>query len=230
MSKAAASTTLGTTRIWDPTIRLFHWLLVALIAFSWWSGEQHDMERHRLSGYAILALLVFRVFWGFAGPRTARFSSFVRGPGAVLAYVKSLGSRKGHAADGHNPLGGWSVVAMLAVIALMVGAGLFASDVDGIESGPLATYVSFEQSETAADLHGTIFNGILALVGLHVLAVAFYLVWKRQNLVRAMITGRRASEEGETSADLRWSPVLALVGIVIAVALAWAVSKGFQFN
>lgn len=117
MSKPVVST----TRIWDPTIRLFHWLLVALIAFSWWSGEQHDMDNHRLSGYAILALLVFRVFWGFAGPRTARFSSFVRGPGAVLAYVKGLGSRKGHLADGHNPLGGWSVIAMLAVIALMVG-------------------------------------------------------------------------------------------------------------
>ncbi|HUD27671.1 MAG TPA: cytochrome b/b6 domain-containing protein [Novosphingobium sp.] len=218
-----------TTRIWDPTIRLFHWLLVALIAFSWWSGEQHDMERHRLSGYAILALLVFRVFWGFAGPRTARFSSFVRGPGAVLAYVKGLGSRKGHAADGHNPLGGWSVIAMLAAVALMVGAGLFASDVDGLESGPLATYVSFEQSETATDVHSAVFNVILALVALHVVAVLFYLVWKRQNLVRAMITGRRAAEAGESPADLRWSPVLALVGVALAGAVAWAVSKGFQF-
>lgn len=226
MSKAASATS---ARIWDPTIRLFHWLLVVLIAFSWWSGEQHDMERHRLSGYAILALLVFRVFWGFAGPRTARFSSFVRGPGAVLVYMKGLASRKGHAADGHNPLGGWSVVAMLAVIALMVGAGLFASDVDGIESGPLATYISFEQSETAADLHKAVFNGILALVGLHVLAVVFYLVWKRQNLVRAMITGKRSVAEGEGVSELRWSPVLALVGIVIAVAVAWAVSKGFRF-
>jgi cytochrome b len=225
MSNAAAPT----TRVWDPTIRLFHWLLVGLIAFSWWSGEQHDMDNHRLSGYAILALLVFRIFWGFAGPRTARFSSFVRGPGAVFAYVKRLGSRKGHLADGHNPLGGWSVIAMLAVIALMVGAGLFASDVDGIESGPLATYISFEQSEAAADLHETVFNGILALVALHVVAVAFYLVWKRQNLVRAMITGRRAVAEGQSPAELRWSPVLAVLGVVLAVAVAWAVSKGFQF-
>ncbi|MFC0204071.1 cytochrome b/b6 domain-containing protein [Novosphingobium soli] len=218
-----------TARIWDPTIRLFHWLLVGLIAFSWWSGEQHDMERHRLSGYAILALLVFRVFWGFAGPRTARFASFVRGPGAVIAYVRELGSRKGHVADGHNPLGGWSVVAMLAAIGLMVGAGLFASDVDGIESGPLATYVSFEQSEAAADLHEAVFNVILALTALHVLAVLFYLVWKRQNLVRPMLTGRRIAEEGETTADLRWSPLRALVGVAIAVAVAWAVARGFMF-
>lgn len=219
----------ATTRIWDPTIRLFHWLLVALLAFSWWSGEQHDMERHRFSGYAILALLVFRVFWGFAGPRTARFSNFVRGPGAVMNYVKQMGARRGHAADGHNPLGGWSVVAMLAALALMVGAGLFASDVDGIESGPLAAWISFDQSETAADLHGTVFNVILALTALHVLAVMFYLVWKRQNLIRPMLTGRRAAQDGEASQDLRWSPARALIGAVIAVALAWAVSTGFKF-
>jgi cytochrome b len=226
MNRSAAP---ATARIWDPTIRLFHWLLVALLAFSWWSGEQHDMERHRLSGYAILTLLVFRLFWGFAGPRTARFASFVRGPRAVFAYVRELGSRKGHAADGHNPLGGWSVVALLAAIALMVGAGLFASDVDGIESGPLATYVSFEQSEAAADLHEAVFNVLLALTAVHVLAVLFYLVWKRQNLVRPMLTGRRPAEEGETVADLGWSPIRALVGLVLAGVLGWAVSKGFRF-
>jgi cytochrome b len=231
MTRAASATgtTPGTTKVWDPTIRLFHWLLVALLAFSWWSGENHDMERHRFSGYAILALLVFRVFWGFFGPRTARFSSFVRGPGAVVAYVKSLGKRDSHRAHGHNPLGGWSVVAMLAAVGLMVGAGLFASDVDGIESGPLAEYVSFGQSETAAGVHSTVFNVILALVVLHVVAIVFYLAWKRQNLVRPMLTGRRPAHEDEVE-DLRWSPVLALVGVVIAVAVAWAVSTGFHFG
>ncbi|WP_404482214.1 cytochrome b/b6 domain-containing protein [Novosphingobium sp. BL-52-GroH] len=224
MSKPSA-----TARVWDPTVRLFHWLLVVLIAFSWWSGEQHDMERHRLSGYAILALLVFRVFWGFAGPHTARFSSFVRGPGAVIAYARRLGSRQGHAAHGHNPLGGWSVVAMLVVIAVMVVAGLFSVDVDGLESGPLADYVSFDQGRSAAELHETVFNAILALVALHVVAVGFYLVWKRQNLVRPMITGRRKAEGSDAAAELHWSPVLALVGVVLAVAVAWAVSTGFRF-
>jgi cytochrome b len=187
------------------------------------------MEWHRLSGYAILALLVFRVFWGFVGPRTARFSSFVRGPGAVLAYARGLGHRKAHPAEGHNPLGGWSVVAMLAVIALMVVAGLFSVDVDGLESGPLADYVSFEQGRSAAGVHETVFNAILALVALHVVAVTFYLVWKRQNLVRPMITGQRRAEAGDSAAELRWSPVLALVGVALAVAVAWAVSKGFRF-
>lgn len=215
--------------VWDPAIRLFHWLLVALIAFSWWSGEQHDLERHRLSGYGILALLVFRVYWGFFGPAPARFSSFVRGPGAVLAYVKSLGSRHRHHADGHNPLGGWSVIAMLLAVGAMVAAGLFSSDIDMLYDGPLATYLTFDQSSAAADLHSTIFNVVLALVGLHVVAVLFYLVWKRQNLVLPMLTGRRAGAEGN-AANWRWSPVRALVGVAIAVAFAWAVSTGFQFG
>ncbi|EIZ81054.1 Ni/Fe-hydrogenase 1 b-type cytochrome subunit [Novosphingobium sp. Rr 2-17] len=218
-----------TTRIWDPFVRLFHWALVLLIAFSWWSGEQHDMENHRLSGYAILALLVFRLAWGFVGPRTARFTGFVRGPGAVTAYARTLGNRAPHHADGHNPLGGWSVVAMLAVLLAMVTAGLFAVDVDGLESGPLADYVSFDQGRTAAQAHELIFNVILVLVALHVIAVAFYLLWKRHNLARAMVTGQRPLGEGETAQDLRWSWIGGLACLAVGVGVAWAVSKGFRF-
>ena len=248
-----ATAPLRTAPIWDPPIRAFHWLLVVLLAFSWWSGEQHDMERHRLSGYAILALLVFRLIWGVIGPRTARFSSFVRGPRAVIAYVKDLGSRTGHAADGHNPLGGWSVVAMLLALAVLVSAGLFASDVDGLESGPLAIFVTFEQSETATEIHEMAFNIVLALVAVHVLAILFYLVWKRQNLIRPMLTGRRMVEEAEAVADdaregegrgghgiagsgaaepasFRWYPLRALVAVVLAVLVAWAVASAFQFS
>lgn len=222
--------TAKTIRVWDPAVRLFHWLLVVLLAFSWWSGEQHDMERHRLSGYAIVALLVFRVLWGFAGPPTARFRSFVRGPRTVGAYARTLGTRETHSVDGHNVLGGWSVIAMLVTIAVLVGAGLFASDVDGIESGPLATFVSFEQSETAADVHKTVFNGVLALVAVHVVAIAFYLLWKRQNLVLPMLTGKRAARESEDRAEFIWSPSRALVCIAIAAAVAWAISTGFKFG
>lgn len=219
-----------TDRIWDPTIRLFHWLLVGFLAFSWWTAEDHEMERHRFSGYAILTLLLFRIYWGFAGPRTARFSGFVRGPSAVMAYVRDLGSRNAQAAPGHNPLGGWSVVAMLLAIGVMVAAGLFASDTDGLESGPLATYITFAQSETASTVHGSVFNIILGLVALHVLAIAFYLLWKRQNLVRPMLTGRAKAQDHEAPADQHWSPVRALVGIIGAAAIAWAVSRGFYLG
>jgi cytochrome b len=219
--------TTGTTRaapLWDVPVRLFHWLLVALIAFSWWSGENHEMEWHRTSGYAILALVVFRLFWGVAGGRTARFARFVRGPRAVIAYVRGGAG----AAPGHNPLGGWSVVAMLATVAAMVTAGLFAVDVDGLESGPLADYVTFDQGRMAAEWHGAIFNVLLALIALHVAAVLVYLV-RGRNLIGAMIHGRRLVAEGEAMEQLGASWSRALAGVAIAGAVAWAVSRGFRF-
>jgi len=220
---------LSVTRIWDLPVRLFHWLLVALIAFSWWSGENHDMERHRQSGYAILFLLVFRLFWGFAGSRTARFAQFVRSPAVVLAYIRTMGARSGRLSDGHNPLGGWSVVAMLGVLVAMVVAGLFTVDIDGLESGPLADWISFDQGRTAAELHEAIFSAILVLVALHIAAIAFYRLVKRQNLVRPMITGTLPAGQAAAGGDVRWSPLLALVGVMLAGAVTWAVTTGFRF-
>lgn len=220
---------LSVTRIWDLPVRLFHWLLVALIAFSWWSGENHDMERHRQSGYAILFLLLFRLYWGLAGSRTARFAQFVRGPSTVLAYVRTLSSPAARPAGGHNPLGGWSVVAMLGVLLAMVVAGLFAVDIDGLESGPLADWISFDQGRAAAGLHEAIFNLILALVALHIAAIAFYRLVKRQNLVRPMITGTLPAGSASAGGDVLWSPVLALIGVAIAGAITWMVTTGFQF-
>lgn len=215
-------------RIWDLPVRVFHWLLVALIAFSWWSAEQHEMEWHRWSGYGILGLIVFRVFWGFAGSRTARFSQFVRGPGKVLAYTGALAKRPHTQADGHNPLGGWSVIALLLTIAAMVTAGLFAVDVDGLESGPLADYISFDQGRAAAEFHELVFNVLTALIALHVAAIVFYLIWHRQNLIGAMITGRGRLSSGGGASDVRWSRWKAVFGVGLAALCAFAVSSGFR--
>jgi len=211
-----------TVRVWDLAVRLFHWALVLLIAFSWWSGENHDMERHRLSGYAILALLVFRVFWGFAGSRTARFAQFVRSPRAVKAYIGGMSQ----GSDGHNPLGGWSVLAMLGILMAQVIAGLFAVDVDGFESGPLADWISFDGGRLASEIHEVLFKLTLALIVIHIAAIGFYLIVKRQNLIRPMITGKRTLMAGWATEDVRWSPLVALAGIVISGLIAWAVSTG----
>ncbi|PTQ12755.1 Ni/Fe-hydrogenase 1 b-type cytochrome subunit [Sphingomonas oleivorans] len=215
-------------RIWDAPVRLFHWLLVALLAFSWWSGEQHEMEWHRLSGYGILALLIFRIYWGFVGGRTARFAQFLRGPRAAFAYAKSIAKGPYAAAPGHNPIGGWSVMLMLATLAAMVVAGLFAVDVDGLESGPLADYVSFDQGRAAANIHGFVFNLLLALVALHVLAILFYLVRLRHNLIGPMIHGRRAVSGNDPVEDLRASPSKAMLGIVIAGICTYVIAQGFR--
>lgn len=220
-------TTLSkTVRVWDPFVRVFHWSLLALFGFAWWSGENHEMERHRQAGYAILALLVFRVFWGFAGSRTARFTHFLKGPAGIKAYLRA--DLYDTPSDGHNALGGWSVVALLSVLMAITLAGLFAVDVDGFESGPLADWVSFDQGRVASGLHEAVFKVALAVIGLHVLAILFYHLMIGHNLIGAMITGKRERGKDDVASDVRWSPMLALGGMAAAAALTWAVASGFR--
>ncbi len=222
------STDAETVKVWDPFVRVFHWSLIALFGAAWYTGENHDMDRHRQAGYAILALVLFRVFWGFAGGRTARFAQFLKGPGAVLAYVRTHDGET--PSDGHNPLGGWSVAALLAVILTITLAGLFAVDVDGIESGPLADWVSFDAGRTASEWHEGVFKAALAVIGLHILAIGYYQVLNAQNLIGPMITGRRDRAKGEAVEDVTWSPVAALGGIALVGALTWMVMTGFRFG
>ena len=213
-------------RLWDAPVRIVHWLLVVLIGFSWWSSDDH-LEWHRWSGYAILGLVAFRLWWGFAGGGAARFKSFVRGPKAVAAYVRSLPGAAPANVPGHNPLGGWSVLAILAALVGQVSAGLFATDVDGLESGPLSHLVDFDTSRAFAEAHELIFRVLQGLVVLHVAAVLFYLFYKRTNLIGPMITGRRAFPEDP---GLAGAPAWRLwLGVALAAGLAWWVSKGLWF-
>ena len=136
-------------RIWDLPVRISHWAIALLFAVQWWTGETGRLGWHRLAGYAVIGLVVFRLLWGLLGSSTARFASFVRGPRAVFAYLAKLRVRgDGRFRIGHNPLGGWSVVLMLALLAVQAGLGLYAIDTDGLESGPLAARVSFETART----------------------------------------------------------------------------------
>ena len=213
-------------RLWDGPTRIVHWALVVLIGFSWWSAETHRLEWHRLSGYVILGLLVFRILWGFVGSGTARFASFVRGPKATLAYARTLASRNHAASPGHNPLGAVSVLAILATLAAQVVTGLFAVDVDGLESGPLSDRVSFDTGRAFAGWHELSFTALQLLVLLHLAAVIFYAVYKRADLVRPMLTGRRAFE---ADPELRFAPLWRSVLVaLVAVAVAWFTSKGFR--
>ncbi len=221
------TTESATVRVWDPFVRVFHWSLLTLFGAAWWTGENHEMERHRQAGYAILALLLFRVFWGFAGSRTARFAQFLKGPAAIRAYLRH--AMDDEPSDGHNPLGGWSVAALLAVLLTITAAGLFAVDVDGFESGPLADWVSFDQGRVAAEWHEAVFKAALALIALHIAAIAGYQMLIGHNLIGPMITGKRARGKDDAAADMRWSPVAALAGIAGVGALTWAVMTGFRF-
>ena len=207
--------------IWDVPTRLFHWSIVGLLVFSWWSAENAEMQWHYYSGLTVCALLIFRLLWGVFGTSTARFGQFVKGVGPVVAYLKN---EPGTSAVGHNPLGGWAVIAMLAALVTQVVTGLFAVDVDGLESGPLSYMVEFEQGRLMANIHELSFNLLLVLIAIHIGAILFYLLIRKSNLVIPMITGTRMAADGEGAVRVpAWRLIIA---IAIAVGATWWISKG----
>lgn len=212
-------------RVWDIPTRLFHWLLLVLIGISWWSAEQRAMDWHVLSGLAVMALVLFRLIWGFIGGSTARFSQFLRSPGAVLAYLR--GGKAPHIVAGHNPIGGYSTLAMLLLLALQVSTGLFAVDVDGIDSGPMSFLVSFDIGRTLAAIHELSFAALQLVVALHVVAILFYLLVRKRNLISPMFTGSDSQVESAAGALRAASPLRFLIAALVSVALAWLTSKGF---
>lgn len=210
--------------VWDLPVRLVHWLLAALIAFSWWSAEYHHTDWHIWSGCGVLTLLIFRLLWGFVGSSTARFASFVRGPKAIAGYLR--GSWEG---IGHNPLGALSVLALLGALAFQVGLGLIAEDEDGIVTGPLYKLVSIETSDWARELHESWFYVVLALIGLHLAAIIAYHVRGRR-LVAAMITGRGTVDPNlAPMRPARWW--VALVCLFIAIGVTrWVIAGAPPFG
>ena len=178
--------------VWDLPTRLFHWSIVVLIGFSWWSSENAFEPWHFWSGFALLFLLLFRLLWGLVGSSTARFASFVRGPVQVFRYL-----RTGHwPLAGHSPLGALSVVALLLSMAVQVATGLIQIDTDDFVEGPLSSLVSFETAEAAHDVHELNFNLLLALIALHVVAIFYYRFVAGKKLVGPMITGRARLDPG----------------------------------
>lgn len=230
-ARESASAEPRATRVWDLPTRVFHWSLVALVVCNGITGQfaahlgSDWMQRHMLSGYAILALLLFRLAWGFVGNRHARFAGFVRGPRAVFGYLASLRSEKPPAHVGHNPLGGWSVVALLGALALQAGSGLFLSDEDlGVE-GPLAKHVANKTVDLMASVHEAGFWLLLALVAIHLGAILFYRFAKGQNLVGPMITGSKALCGVD---DARGGPAwLGALVLAIAAAAVWYLVKHY---
>jgi len=209
--------------VWDLPLRLFHWLLVLLIVVSVVSANigGNAMQIHLLSGYTVLTLVLFRILWGFAGSTHARFISFVRGPAAVIEYLRALRRQNADRHLGHNPAGGWSVILMLAALLVQAGTGLFAND-DIATEGPLAKLVSKALSDRITGIHHLNFKLLLALIGLHLAAVAFYFFRKRENLVKPMLTGFKdaATGPGEaTTPGKSWLAALLLAACAGAVYL-----------
>lgn len=221
---------MNTVRIWDLPTRLFHWLLavsvIGLIVTAKVGGDA--MNWHFRLGYVVFALLLFRLVWGFVGGRWSRFASFFPTPARLGRYLRGRARPEDHA--GHNPLGAFSVLAMLLVLAAQVGTGLFSDD-DIAFAGPLTGLVAGSTVRAASSYHKDVGQLlVIGLVVLHLLAIAFYFFAKRKNLVRPMVTGdkTRAEVGGVTAAtDGFRRRALALVLIALAAGVVtWVVKLG----
>ncbi len=214
-------------KVWDAPTRLFHWAIVLLIATSYLtikfaSGANVALmsDLHKLSGYTILTLLLFRLAWGFVGSETSRFSQFLRNPLEGLRHLRQFGRREPDDQVGHNAAGGWMVLVLLVTLAVQVVTGLFTFD--DVPEGPLGGLVSEATAYWLTSVHAANFNVMLALIVLHVLAVTAYAVVKRHNLLRPMITGRKRLP-GATRQPRMASPLLALLLVLLSGCIVWVV-------
>ena len=215
-------------RVWDLPTRLFHWSLVAcfvgLVATGYTGGAA--MHWHARFGYAVLALLVFRIVWGFVGGRWSRFTSFLYSPARVIAYLR--GKDDGKPKAGHNPLGALSVFGMLAVLLVQVGTGLVSDDEISF-TGPLSSFVTASQSLSATWFHKEVGQWtIVALVVLHIAAIAYYLVRKKKNLIKPMLDGDEAmvTPVPPSRDDSHSRTLAAAVFAVSAVGVTWLAALG----
>jgi len=183
---------LERVKIWDGVTRLWHWLLAVVVITNWIFGEFMSFDTvvwHFYLGYTVLGLLAFRLVWGLIGPAPIRWTTLWPRPRTLLAYLKTVRRREPSGTPGHNPLGALSVLALLLVLAGQAGTGLFIESEDFFESGPLAGYVEQATLYQLTWWHHFFSKVLLGLVALHLAALLFYAVWKRENLIKPMING-----------------------------------------
>ncbi len=207
------------TFIWDLPLRIFHWGLVALVSYAWISVEiLENLDHHFYSGYGILALLIFRVIWGFVGPEHARFRSFIKSPSHLIKYLRGNTPESG----GHNPLGALSVISMLLVLLVQAVSGLFSDD-EYYYFGPLTSLVSSETVGIMSNFHHLNSNIIWTLIAIHLLAIIFYELVKKQRLIMAMITGYKWDETNRFKKIVNSKIGRALVAMAVATAMVYGI-------
>jgi cytochrome b len=212
----------ATRLVWDLPVRITHWLLVVCVAGCWathYAGVEW-FEWHRRLGYGALVLVAFRIVWGFVGTRHARFANFLRGPRAIVAYLRS-----GRETTGHNPLGALGVVALLGLLGSQAATGLFAND-EIMNAGPFYGWIAPESSNRLTSLHRANSDWLLAMIALHVLAVGWYSLVRRRALLHAMLTGRKDERLVPVAEAISGSrlPLALLIVAALAGALALGVS------
>jgi cytochrome b len=220
-------------RVWDLPVRCTHWLLVFALGGSWISAELSTtaFQWHKFFGYTVLVLVSFRLLWGFFGTRHARFASFLRPPRELASYARRLASRASYRPSvGHNPIGGWFVLAMLLLMLAQGLTGLFAND-GMMDTGPLFGWISTSVSDSLTTIHHRVFRVLQAIVALHITAVALYLFLRRDNLVLPMRTGRKPDDvvpDGQQIGGSRlWLALIIVMLLAGALSLAvWLAPEG----
>lgn len=188
-------------KVWDPLVRIFHWSLVATFFIAYLSGDEWESV-HVAAGYAVAGLVAFRLVWGFIGTRHARFSDFVYSPATVLGYLKELAALRARRYLGHNPAGGWMVLALLLSLALTTLTGMVAHGTFTVALNLIPPAMAHDDEdeegeggeELFEEIHEFFANFTLLLVAVHVAGVLVSSLLHRENLVRAMITGRKPRE------------------------------------
>jgi len=207
-------------------VRVTHWLLFISVTAAWITSKigARYYEWHEYCGYSVLVLVSFRLIWGFVGTRYARFSEFLQGPRRIGAYLRKLLARSdAQPSVGHNALGGWSVVLMLATLFVEAATGLFAKDeID--HTGPLFGWVSASLGDSLTKYHQGAFEVLELLIGVHIAAILFYVFVRRETLVLPMLTGRKPSRVVPDGAQIGGSRVWLAVLIVVLIGAALALA------
>lgn len=212
--------------VWDLPLRLFHWLLVIAILAAWFTSKQEGemVEQHMLIGYFILSLVIFRLLWGVFGTKHARFKHFIPTPKKLTGYIKQTESTSTNKYAGHNPLGSLMVIAMIVLLLLQASSGLFIND-DIFSSGPYHSSVSSDVAKFMKFIHHNAFDLILALTIFHLIAIGFYWLKKKNNLVIPMITGKKPADQVSYSDQIPHSQIIRalIIAIAVGVFIYWLV-------
>lgn len=210
--------------VWDWPVRVFHWLIVVLFSGLIITGkaEEDYMQWHFYFGYALSAVLIARVIYGFVGSKYAKFLNFIYGPKTVLAYLQGAISGKKKVYLGHNPLGGLMVIVMLLLLCLQWLTGLISSD-DVFWFGPFYEWVSEELQELGVTIHHSLPNILLLLVALHICAVLTYEIALKERLIGAMITGRKRLSNYQDVIENQPAIKTPRIGMVLSlvISLIW---------
>jgi cytochrome b len=211
--------------VWDLPTRVFHWLLVISVLVAWITAEQSGVGfvLHKLAGYAIGAALIFRVIWGFVGSPHSRFDDFVRPWSEVAAHLRMLLRLHPPHSIGHNAIGGWMIVALLADLTVIVATGLFAAS--RRFAGPLADMITLTVARSVGGLHEFAFNVLLVLVTIHILGVVTDMALNRENLVGSMWSGRKWIDTRDARGERPFNPVwwavaAAVIAIIVMAGIA----------